>query len=82
MAEVFKVVDYLRCDCADVKNQTCDKCAIRAHIKHVEARAMNFAWAELKNLREQLRLANRAIQRRNHTIKNLRAQRLQKADGQ
>lgn len=30
--ERFNVDDYLRCDCASVANQTCDKCAVRGHI--------------------------------------------------
>ena len=32
MSEPFDVNAYLRCDCASVANQTCDKCAVRAHI--------------------------------------------------
>jgi hypothetical protein len=31
-AERFDVEGYLRCDCASVENQTCDKCAVRGHI--------------------------------------------------
>lgn len=32
MSEPFDLDAYLRCDCASVGNQTCDKCVVRSYI--------------------------------------------------
>lgn len=51
MAEAFDVNAYLTCDCAQVENQTCDKCAVRGHIAALareleEARTQRGAFPE------------------------------------
>lgn len=57
-AERFDVNAYLRCDCASVENQTCDKCAVRGHIASLSRELEDSRVSFKKRTAEFKQLAN------------------------